>query len=899
MAVYDYYKLLGIERGASPDKIEAAFQSRAARVHPSRTEGNEAAVKRFQLLEAAYQVLSDPQKRAKYDRLIERHAAAAGRDKPKRIRPSARPSRNRVVIQAAGAAPARHPRRRRPSRSAALFLAALRHVAWWSMSAAIHVVLLLIMAHWLMRPDRIIIDHPPIAVKFRKPPPEMPPILREPPGPPDEPPEEPKLEEPNPEAIDDQAAVLALEVQTKAEHARKLGPFGNRSSEGRAGAIGGGGATGQSEGAVNAGLLWLASRQLSNGSWQADNEMARWADPGLTGLATLAFLGAGYTHRKGRYRHTVQRGIAYIKSMQDREGGIGRQGERKRTGHMYCHAICTLALVEAYGMTRDPLLKETAERAVDFICQCQNSTGGWRYYYNSPDGDSSVSGWMVMALRSARLAGIVVPEKAFDGARKFFNSVTNKEKGYTAYMPGLQPSSAALVAVGLLCNQYLGLKPGDPYVKLASLAIIQFKPRWIPLNKRDRMDIENLPIRSPGANDFYLFYYANLALHQRRDEEWDTWHPQVRETLIKAQVQGGKEDGSWPPTSRWALRGGRVYSTALAVLSLEVYYRYAPIYREVVDPLLVAYGRSVDAYNAYVRVARKHDAVSAKAAANAVEAIGAYLQATQPREGYAPGKPVQRRRGQAATLLVTIYRMERDYPRAIAWLEAIPKRFPDSLDGIERRKILSQCYLAHAKALGGRGETEAAADAEAAALDLLEELVADTPGKNPQLELWVAAQLFQRGDWEGALELYKEHAARIKGVEAKQGEEAAVCRRIVKCAVELGHFKTASFWLSRLRTLVGPSLELLREEAAIHRRRGRYASARRIYESILPRVPKFSTEWWQIYGDMLEMALLEGRNLFVTKEISKLKVLHPEMGDSDIRGRFLRLLQRAKSPGPG
>ena len=340
-----------------------------------------------------------------------------------------------------------------------------------------------------------------------------------------------------------------------------------------------GGPTKKSEAAVERGLKWLANSQLPTGAWRTDRELSRWADPGVTGLATLAFLGAGHTHKQGRYDEVVRRALAYFKEQQDTEGCIGRKGAMARTGHMYNHGIATLALVEAYAMTKDDALREPATRAVGFISRAQNSSGGWRYYFNSADADASVGGWMVSALHTARLAGLAVPDRTWQGARKFFDSVTNREKGYTSYMAGMQPSSAALVAVGLLCNQYLGEEDNSGYVKLASKAILQFPPRWVILTERDRMELENMAVRSPGANDYYFWYYASLALHQGRGWEWAEWHPKVRETLIKAQVRDGEDHGSWPPLSRWSVRGGRVYSTAMAILALEVYYRSVPAHQ--------------------------------------------------------------------------------------------------------------------------------------------------------------------------------------------------------------------------------------------------------------------------------------------------------------------------------
>ncbi len=896
--VYDYYKLLGVGRGASGLEIEAAFRRKAEACHPSRRPGDEAAARRFRLLETAYQVLSDPARRAKYDRLIDQRAvqppAPQARPTARAARPNAKAGRARVVVQAAPDQARRRQRLRRRTRAEQLAIATLKHILWWGLSAGVHGLVLLILANWYLtpRPTRDLFEKIKIYDIVPEPPKPQPldistKIDPAPPIP------EPSFLPPELDPVIDKDALAEVKRLAKAKIAAVIGPFGNRTAAGRAQAMQGGGATAASESAVNAALAWLADHQLSTGAWRTDRELARWADPGVTGLATLAFLGAGHTHKQGRYRETVRRALAYLKEQQDTEGCIGRKGGMARTGHMYNHGIATLALVEAYAMTKDPLLREPATRAVDFISQAQNATGGWRYYFNSADADSSVGGWMVMALRSARLAGILVPEKTWVGARKFFASVTNREHGWTSYMAGMQPSSAALVAVGLLCNQYLDPEPDDDYVKLASRAILKFEPRWVPLSKRDRMDLENMAIRSPGANDFYFWYYANLALHQRRGDVWEEWHPKVRETLLKAQERGGKDDGSWPPISRWSLRGGRVYSTAMATLTLEVYYRYAPIYRDVVDEVLAAYGYAIDSYNDFVRVAFKDEQAAAKAAKAAIDRINDFLIRTQPTGDDEPDAATQGRRRKAVEMLISIYRVRKDYGRAIAYLEAVPKHFPDEEGDVQRRRLLAHCHLLLSQELAEAGQTDKSRDHEGLALEIFETLLAEkAPGSNPQLELWVAARLFERGKWEAALEIYREHASRLKDTADKK-KAAYLYRRIVTCAKELRRFRTASYWLRQLRKIVGPSLEMLREEADLERMRGRYTSARRIYEALLPRLAKLSPEWWQTYHDLLESALLEGRTQYVTKEIGKLQVLHPDMGGPGSRRRMLLLYRRA------
>ncbi len=635
MPKVNYYELLGVSPDASAEQIEAAFKRRARKYHPKLNPDDQAAALVYQRLCKAFRILTNPQTRQQYDRKLREVAERSARQEPSQAasatssaagatstRPFRPPSSRSPVQQEGqpGTAPARrafgrgaedvpaHILRRRPRRLRVRRLVeGAKKLLWWGLSAATHVLLIWLMARLTYAVQYDERTLPPMEIRLR---PDIQPERLEigqeivP-----EEPEDIELAEVEPDPVEIDPVAMS-EVERQESQAMIAveggGPYRLRSPGGRARAVQSGGATAGSENAVNAGLRWLKENQLSTGAWRADREGARWADAGITGLATLAFLGAGHTQQAGQYRRTVGSALGYLKGQQDRLGCITLTVEGKRVGgYMYNHGIATLALTEAYAMTEDPLLREASQRAVDFIVESQNSTGGWRYYATSTDADSSVSGWMVMALRSAKHGGLEVPKKAFDGARKFFESVTDKGSGATSYMTGMPPSSPALIAVGLLCNQYLGLDRNDPYIDKAGILINKFPPEFV--DTLDPVTIENLPKTRPAANSYYFWYYANLALHQRRDEAWEQWHPQVRKTLVQAQVKEDREAGSWPPASRWAKVGGRVYSTALAVLSLEVYYRYAPIYKEVVDEVLAAYGRALTAYNEFAGLARAEE----------------------------------------------------------------------------------------------------------------------------------------------------------------------------------------------------------------------------------------------------------------------------------------------------
>ncbi|NQT88759.1 DnaJ domain-containing protein, partial [bacterium] len=785
----DYYELLGVRRDASAEEITQAFRLRGKKYHPKLNPGDKAAEKIFRELVVAYRVLTNEGARRKYDAKLD-PAAAAAKAPPKARRVRRRPRRR--IHQRAVPSLTKLAHRPKPTLDQTI-LRSVKAVPAWLVSGGVHVLLILVLAGCPVKQTEKTYK-PPIVIEFKPDPPKLPELGIFPEMAPEPPSVEPLIEQPDPEMVEDQAALDQIELQSdpivfEVDGGGLKGRMGRRKAVVARGK--GGGPTKGSETAVEAGLLWLAGAQLHTGEWRADRKLAEWARPGLTGMAILTFQGAGYTHQRGKYTRTLRPAIAYLKRRQDTQGCIAlkRPDDPKRRwgGYMYCHAIATLGLVEAYGMTKDPLLRESAERAIDFIIQTQNATGGWRYYAHSTDGDSSISGWMVMALHSAELAGIEVPKKTWDGARKFFNTVTNKEKGYTVYIDGMPPSSPALVAVGLLVHQYLGLERDDPYIKLAGAAINAFPPKWVPLDaKGDRMTIDNLPNLHPGANSFYFWYYANLALHQRRGDAWEKWHPQVRDTLVKSQVREGKDAGSWPPLSRWAARSGRVYSTAMGVLALEVYYRYSPMYREVVDKQLAAYGEALTAYNDFIRLHKAKKPGAAKAAETTRAAVEAFLELSKPVETKPMENATLARRSRAAMMLLNLDRAEEKLDRVIESLETIHTRFPGCIEEADRQRQLAQTWLALSKRLAKQGHDTPAREAEDKAIALYHTMMINAKKPDPALQRWLAQGYMDKKEWHKALRIYRALALpladRKLDPKSKEGLAArALFNRIVHC----------------------------------------------------------------------------------------------------------------------
>jgi hypothetical protein len=322
------------------------------------------------------------------------------------------------------------------------------------------------------------------------------------------------------------------------------------------------------EAAVQAALAWLAANQEPDGRWnparhgggQETHESGRdrqgagsHAETAVTGLAILAMTASGNTHRDGPHRATVRRAVQYLLQSQAADGNLGGQGAVYE--FMYCHGMATFALGEVLGMTGDDRLREPLARAVAFTLAMQDPVGGgWRYRAHEP-GDTSQFGWQLMALRSAELAGVPVPESAWQGAIRFLQSVSSgTQYGLASYRPGEQVSRT-MTAEALACRQILRLAPDSP-------------------TSREAGDLIVAELPGAGTGNLYYWYYATMALHRLKGPYWKPWNTALQQTLLQTQQKSGSGGGSWDPNTRWDGYGGRVYATALASLCLEAYYRF-------------------------------------------------------------------------------------------------------------------------------------------------------------------------------------------------------------------------------------------------------------------------------------------------------------------------------------
>jgi hypothetical protein len=338
------------------------------------------------------------------------------------------------------------------------------------------------------------------------------------------------------------------------------------------------GSTPKTEEAVRAALQWLADHQEPDGRWNPKKygggretlEAGRDrlgaggnAETGVTGLALLAFAAAGNTHLQGTHRETVRRGIQFLLVAQHSDGSLGGRGEMYE--FMYCHGMATLALAELLGMSGDERLRQPVVRAVAYTLAGQDPEGGgWRYRAKEA-GDTSQLGWQLMALKSAELAGIHVPEATWEGASRFLQSVSGgKQRGLASYRPG-ERMSRTMTAEALVCRQFLGLPPDSQAAREAASYLMEEMP-------------------GKGDANLYYWYYGTVAMYQLQGESWQQWTQALQRSLLDGQHQDGEFAGTWEPAGRWDGYGGRVYSTALATLCLEAYYRFMPLHAATALP---------------------------------------------------------------------------------------------------------------------------------------------------------------------------------------------------------------------------------------------------------------------------------------------------------------------------
>ena len=308
--------------------------------------------------------------------------------------------------------------------------------------------------------------------------------------------------------------------------------------------------------AVDRGLEFLARNQEKNPANDGSFTGQHGKKNAVVGLAGMAFLSKGHTPAVGPHSKTIRRCIDYILSTPATNGYLGVRG-----GQMYSHAIATLFLSEVSGMVgpvRQKRIDAVLPKALKVILSAQSvhkaptNAGGWRYTPNDTSSDLSVTGWNLMALRSARLNGAPVPVEAIKKAVKYIDGCREAATGGFAYTQG-SAANPAMTAVGLLCRELAGHHGDDVNLKAGDFLLKATKgTAFLPKGHRE-----------------YATYYASQAMFQLGGHYWDRFAESMYEYLLPRQ----RPNGSWRPMA------SRVYATAMYTLALGVSYRQLPIHQ--------------------------------------------------------------------------------------------------------------------------------------------------------------------------------------------------------------------------------------------------------------------------------------------------------------------------------
>ena len=319
---------------------------------------------------------------------------------------------------------------------------------------------------------------------------------------------------------------------------------------------------------IEKGIRFILEKQQEDGSIHDKGKQTA-----MSALSLMARAAVGHQpSHPNEFGRAMKNALDFIlqDENQDKQGYFGN----KNGGRMYGHGIVTLTLSEMLGMgvdkTTDKKIKDQCQKAINLILRAQKvkkspaQQGGWRYSPDARDADLSVSVWQLMALRSAKNAGLEVSSSAISEAISYLErsyksklsqdgSPTNKKSGFS-YQPGgaaeYTTSAAGLLAMQV-CGQY-----ESPFVLGAADWLSEHKP------EKSRKFF------------FYGTYYYAQGMYQRGDDYAKNARKLVETILLEMQ----RDNGSWIGSGSEA-GAGEVYSTTLAILALAVKYHYLPIYQ--------------------------------------------------------------------------------------------------------------------------------------------------------------------------------------------------------------------------------------------------------------------------------------------------------------------------------
>lgn len=301
---------------------------------------------------------------------------------------------------------------------------------------------------------------------------------------------------------------------------------------------------------VERAFVYLRSQQNNDGSFGRGRYGKH---VGITALCALAFMSDGNLPGRGPYGEQVQKALDFVIGNAEETGLLAAETSH---GPMYGHGFAALFLGEIYGMSPDDKeVRDALVKAVDLIVGTQNDEGGWRYNPVPYDADISVTICQIMALRSARNAGIKVPKETIDRAVEYVRKCQNADGGFK-YMIQAGGSAWPRTAAGVASLFYAGIYEDDSI------------DRGLDYLLRTAMPGE---ARAGQAHYYYGHYYAVQAMYLAGGEYWKKWWPAIRDELISRQAS----NGGWLDH-----HAGGAYTTAMSLIILQMPKRYLPIFQK-------------------------------------------------------------------------------------------------------------------------------------------------------------------------------------------------------------------------------------------------------------------------------------------------------------------------------
>ena len=427
------------------------------------------------------------------------------------------------------------------------------------------------------------------------------------------------------DTVKDPTAVPAVRIglypiknQVQFVQPRVVGSLLNGRQEGqRRNLLAAGGGTDQTEQAVQRALAWIVRQQTDRGAYaglwslrgpypDGGSEENRVA---ATAMALLALQGAGNTPTAGEHKEVVRVAWQSLIKTQTDAGNFEPASDEHTSsaGRMYGHGQITIALCEAYGLTQDARLEQAAQAAIRYALAAQLPDGGWRYHLPERDengfveswknrGDLSMTGWFLLALKTAEMAGLQSPaiEESFQQVDGFLNQLRiisddpdAIDLGYDYQFNPLSPVrkfQAAISAEAILGKLFLGTTPDDPHVRAVVDRLLIESPIAFPGSTRKSgraVELAAIDARSMNhaVKNIYAWYYITQVCHHVGGRVWREWNSDMCTLLPENQERGGSDRGSWSPGhDLYGVKGGRLFTTALSACMLETYYRHLSLY---------------------------------------------------------------------------------------------------------------------------------------------------------------------------------------------------------------------------------------------------------------------------------------------------------------------------------